>query len=41
MKEINKNIPSRYWEPEDDRTEEELIEAYKSEEHEEIEIPFE
>ena len=41
MTKSSTNIPSRYWEPEDDRTEEELIQIYESEEHQEIEIPFE
>lgn len=39
--EIHK-LPSRFWEPEDDRTEDELIAAYLEEKHEqEDELPFE
>lgn len=36
------NVPGgRFWEPEDDRSEEELIAAYEQEEHEpEEELPF-
>ena len=36
-------LPSRYWEPEDDRSDEELMKAWEAEDHDdsEYELPFE